>query len=33
VINGIDDPAPDALTWLDDRELKALKAVIDKLAK
>jgi DNA-binding MarR family transcriptional regulator len=33
VINGIDDPAPDALTSLDDRELKALKAMIDKLAK
>jgi DNA-binding MarR family transcriptional regulator len=33
VINGIDDPAPDALASLDDRELKALKAMIDKLAK
>jgi DNA-binding MarR family transcriptional regulator len=33
VINGIDDPAPDALASLDDRELKALKALIDKLAK
>jgi DNA-binding MarR family transcriptional regulator len=33
VIDGIDDPAPDALTSLDDRELKALKAIIDKLAK
>jgi DNA-binding MarR family transcriptional regulator len=33
VINGIDDPAPDALASLDDRELKALKAIIDKLAK
>jgi DNA-binding MarR family transcriptional regulator len=33
VINGIDDPAPDALTSLDDRELKALRAIIDKLAK
>ncbi|MDT5049757.1 MAG: hypothetical protein QOG75_5655 [Mycobacterium sp.] len=33
VINGIDDPAPDALTSLDDRELKALKAIVDKLAK
>jgi DNA-binding MarR family transcriptional regulator len=33
VINGIDDPAPDALAALDDRELKALKAMIDKLAK
>ena len=33
VINGIYYPAPDALTSLDDRELKALKAIIDKLAK
>jgi DNA-binding MarR family transcriptional regulator len=33
VINGIDDPAPDALAALDDRELQALKAMIDKLAK
>jgi DNA-binding MarR family transcriptional regulator len=33
VINGIDDPAPDALASLDDRELNALKAMIDKLAK
>jgi DNA-binding MarR family transcriptional regulator len=33
VINGIDDPAPDALASLDDRELKALKAIINKLAK
>ncbi|MDT7794526.1 MAG: hypothetical protein QOD59_3964 [Mycobacterium sp.] len=33
MINGIDDPAPDALASLDDRELKALKAMIDKLAK
>jgi DNA-binding MarR family transcriptional regulator len=33
VIEGIDDPAPDALASLDDRELKALKAIIDKLAK
>jgi DNA-binding MarR family transcriptional regulator len=33
VINGIDDPAPDALASLDDRELKALKAMINKLAK
>jgi DNA-binding MarR family transcriptional regulator len=33
VIDGIDDPAPDALAALDDRELKALKAIIDKLAK
>ena len=33
VINGIDDPAPDALTSLDDRELKALRAIIDKLVK
>ena len=33
VINGIDDPAPDVLTSLDDRELQALKAIIDKLAK
>ena len=33
VIDGIDDPAPDALASLDDRELKALKAIIDKIAK
>ncbi|HVQ49926.1 MAG TPA: MarR family transcriptional regulator [Mycobacterium sp.] len=33
VIDGIDDPAPDALAALDDRELKALKAIIDKIAK
>ncbi len=33
VIDGIDDPAPDALASLDDRELKALRAIIDKLAK
>ena len=32
-IDGIDDPAPDALASLDDRELKALKVMIDKLAK
>ena len=32
-IDGIDDPAPDALASLDDVQLKALKAIIDKLAK
>jgi DNA-binding MarR family transcriptional regulator len=32
-IDAVDDPAPNALVALDDRELKALKAVIDKLAK
>jgi DNA-binding MarR family transcriptional regulator len=33
VIEGIDDPAPDALASLDDRELTALRAIIDKLTK
>jgi DNA-binding MarR family transcriptional regulator len=33
VIEGIDDPAPDALASLDDAQLKALKAIIDLLAK
>jgi DNA-binding MarR family transcriptional regulator len=33
VIDGIDDPAPDALASLDDAQLKALKAIIDTLAK
>jgi DNA-binding MarR family transcriptional regulator len=33
VIDGIDDPAPDALTSLDDADLKALRAIIDKIAK
>jgi DNA-binding MarR family transcriptional regulator len=33
VIDGIDDPAPDALASLDDAQLKALKAIIDNLAK
>lgn len=32
-IDGIDDPAPDALASLDDAQLKALKAIVDKLAK
>ena len=32
-IDGIDDPAPDALASLDDVQLKELKAIIDKLAK
>ena len=32
-IDGIDDPAPDALASLDDGELKALRAIIDQLAK
>jgi DNA-binding MarR family transcriptional regulator len=32
-IDGIDDPAPDALASLDDRDLKALRAIIDKIAK
>jgi DNA-binding MarR family transcriptional regulator len=32
-IDGIDDPAPDALASLDDAQLKALKAIIDLLAK
>jgi DNA-binding MarR family transcriptional regulator len=31
-IDGIDDPAPDALASLDDAHLKELKAIIDKLA-
>jgi DNA-binding MarR family transcriptional regulator len=33
VIDGIDDPAPEALTSLDDADLKALHAIIDKIAK
>jgi DNA-binding MarR family transcriptional regulator len=33
VIDGIDDPAPDALTSLDDADIKALHAIIDKIAK
>jgi DNA-binding MarR family transcriptional regulator len=33
VIDGIDDPAPDALTSLDDADLKALHAIIYKIAK
>jgi DNA-binding MarR family transcriptional regulator len=33
VIDGIDDPAPDALTSLNDADLKALHAIIDKIAK
>ena len=33
VIKAVDDPAPDALAALDDGELKALKAIIDKIAK
>jgi DNA-binding MarR family transcriptional regulator len=33
VIDGIDDPAPDALASLDDAELKALLAIVDKIAK
>jgi DNA-binding MarR family transcriptional regulator len=33
MIDGIDDPAPDALAALDDGDLKALRAIIDKLAK
>ncbi len=32
-IDGIDDPAPDALASLDDGQLKQLKAIIDNLAK
>lgn len=32
-IDGIDDPAPRALASLDDAQLKALKAIIDELAK
>jgi DNA-binding MarR family transcriptional regulator len=32
-IDGINDPAPDALASLDDRDLKALRAIIDKIAK
>ena len=31
-IDGIDDPAPDALALLDDAQLKALKVIIDRLA-
>jgi DNA-binding MarR family transcriptional regulator len=31
-IDGIDDPAPDALASLDDAQLKSLKAIIDELA-
>jgi DNA-binding MarR family transcriptional regulator len=31
-INAIDDPAPDVLAALDDRELKELQAILDKLA-
>ena len=31
-IDGIDDPAPDALASLDDAQLKELKAIIDQLA-
>ena len=31
-IDGIDDPAPDALASLDDAQLKELKAIIAKLA-
>jgi DNA-binding MarR family transcriptional regulator len=31
-IDGIDDPAPDALASLDDAQLKYLKAIIDELA-
>lgn len=30
-INAIDDPAPDLLAALDDRELKELQAILDKL--
>ena len=33
VIEGIDDPAPDSLASLDDAQLKALKAIVDQLAK
>ena len=33
VINAIDDPAPDALTALDDPELKQLQAILAKLAR
>ena len=32
-IDDIDDPAPEALASLDDEDLKALRAIIDKLAK
>jgi DNA-binding MarR family transcriptional regulator len=32
VIDGIDDPAPDALAGLDDAQLEQLKAIIGKLA-
>jgi DNA-binding MarR family transcriptional regulator len=33
VIEDIDDPAPEALASLSDGDLKALRAIIDKLAK
>ena len=33
VINAIDDPAPDALTALDDPELKQLRALLAKIAQ
>ena len=33
VIDGIDDPAPDALASLDDAQLKELKAIVDEFAK
>jgi DNA-binding MarR family transcriptional regulator len=33
VIDDIDDPAPDALASLSEGDLKALRAIIDKLAK
>jgi DNA-binding MarR family transcriptional regulator len=32
-IDAVDDPAPNALAALDDGELKALRAIVDKLAK
>jgi DNA-binding MarR family transcriptional regulator len=32
-IDDIDDPAPDVLASLDDAQLKALKAIVDNLAK
>jgi DNA-binding MarR family transcriptional regulator len=31
-IDAVDDPAPNALSALDDAELKELKAIIDKIA-
>jgi DNA-binding MarR family transcriptional regulator len=31
-IDSVDDPAPDALAFLNDEQLKQLKAIIDKLA-